>query len=229
MSRWVAACSLVYRRVSRAFPREYRAVCGDGLERLGADVIPLIWDEQGILGLAKCFADLAASLPVEYFSAWVGKLKESIMNDDLFEGTWKANNENSKWDPSYTPEEACLRFEPTEDGYLLVAYGIKDGQPVAERPTPIFADGRRRPIVDLNGRPIPGVPPGAVSFGTQPDPRTIESGAEADGEVLGKGTYQVSDDGQTLTVTTEGTGLKGPFKVVAVFDRVVPDPYLPQS
>ena len=33
----------------------------------------------------------------------------------------------------------------------------------------------------------------------------------------------------TLTVMTEGVGLKGPFKVLAVFERVVPDPYLPQS
>jgi hypothetical protein len=229
MSRLVVGCSLVYRRLSRVFPHEFRMVCGDGLERLGADIIPLVWREQGILGLTRCFADLAARLPVEYLSAWVGKLKESIMNDDLFEGTWKANNEKSQWDPNYTPEEACLRFESTSDGYLLVAYGIKDGQPVAERPTSIIADGRRRPIVDLNGRPIPGVPPGAVSFGAQPDPRTIEAGAEVDGQVLGKGTYRVSDDGQTLTVTTQGTGLKGPFEVVAVFERVVPDPYLPQS
>ncbi len=151
------------------------------------------------------------------------------MTGDLFEGTWKANNEQSHWDPAYTPEQACLRFEPSDAGYLLVAYGIKDGQPVAERPTPIIADGRRRPIVDLSGRPIPGVPPGAMAFGNRPDPRTIEGGAEVDGKVLGKGTYRVSDDGKTLTVTTEGMGLKGPFKTVAVFDRVVPDPYLPQT
>jgi hypothetical protein len=45
--------------------------------------------------------------------------------------------------------------------------------------------------------------------------------------VLGKGTYKVSDNGLTLTVTTEGEGLKGPFKTVAVFERVVPDPYVP--
>ena len=39
----------------------------------------------------------------------------------------------------------------------------------------------------------------------------------------------MSDDGKTLTATTEGMGLKGPFKMVAVFERVVPDPYLPQG
>ena len=47
--------------------------------------------------------------------------------------------------------------------------------------------------------------------------------------VLGKGTYKVSDDGTTLTVTTAGIGLKGPFKTTAVFERVVPDPYTPQA
>jgi hypothetical protein len=38
----------------------------------------------------------------------------------------------------------------------------------------------------------------------------------------------VSEDGKTLTVTNEGVGLKGPFKVVAVFDRMVLDPYVPR-
>lgn len=151
------------------------------------------------------------------------------MTDDLFEGTWRARNDKSSWDPKYTPEQACMRFEATDTGYLLVAYGIKDGQAVAERPTSITPDGRRRPIVDLNGRPVPGVPAGAVAFGTRPDSRTLEAGAEVDGKVLGKGTYKVSDDGRTLTVTTEGIGLKGPFKTTAVFEKVVPDPYVPQA
>jgi hypothetical protein len=228
MNRWLTLCDRTYRKLARLFPHEFRAVCGDGLEQLGADMVPLVWQEQGFLGLVRCFADVCLRLPVEYISAWAGKFEELIMTDDLFEGTWKANNDKSTWDANYTPEQACLRFEPTDEGYLLVAYGIKDGQAVAERPTPIITDGRRRPIVDLNGRPMAGVPSGAMSFGNQPDPHTIEAGAEADGKVLGKGTYKVSEDGRTLTATTEGLGLKGPFKTVAVFERVVPDPYVPQ-
>ena len=110
----------------------------------------------------------------------------------------------------------------------MVAYGIKDGQAVAERPTKIIADGRWRPVVDLNGRPILGVP-GALAFGSRPDPRTLEAGVELDGQRLGGGTYKVSEDGKTLTVTSAGMGVKGPFKVMAVFERVVPDPYVPQS
>jgi hypothetical protein len=204
-------------------------ICGDGLEQLGEDIAPLIWREEGVVGLMRLFGDLALHLPLAYLAAFTANFKELFMTGDPFEGTWKANNDKSHWDANYTPEQACLRFEATDTGYLLVAYGIRDGQACAERPTPIIADGRRRPLVDLNGRPIPGVPPGAVAFGSRPDPQTIEAGAEVDGKVLGKGTYRVSADGKTLTVTTESMGLKGPFKVDAVFDRVVPDPYLPQS
>lgn len=229
MTRREVQAGRAYRGLARAFPREFRTICGDGLEQLGADVVPLVWKEQGILGVIRLFADLTMRLPVEYLAAWRGKFKELTMADDLFEGTWRARHDASSWDPSYTPEQACLRFEATDKGYLLVAYGIKDGQACAERPTAITPDGRRRPILDLNGRPIPGVPPGAVAFGSQPDPRTIEAGAEVDGKVLGKGTYAVSADGNTLTVTNEGIGLKGPFKSVAVFERVVPDPYVPQT
>jgi hypothetical protein len=209
-----------YRHIARAFPHEFRAICGDGLEQLGADLAPIVWRDQGLVGIVRLFADLVVRLPLEYGSTYFTRFRELPMSDDPFEGTWKAKNEQSEWDAAYTPEQACLRFERTDTGYLLIAYGVKDRQAVAERPTPIIADGRRRPIVDLNGRPIPGVPAGAVSFGAMPDAQTIEAGAEVDGQVLGKGTYQVSADGKTLTVTTEGMGVKGPFKTKAVFERV---------
>ena len=39
----------------RAYPRESRMVCGDGLERLGEDVVPLAWRDEGILGLLRLF------------------------------------------------------------------------------------------------------------------------------------------------------------------------------
>jgi len=57
----------------------------------------------------------------------------------------------------------------------------------------------------------------------------LELGAEVDGSVLSAGTYKVSADGQTLTVTNKGVGLKGPFEVVVVLERVVPDPYAPHG
>jgi hypothetical protein len=121
-----------------------------------------------------------------------------------------------------------LAIRTDAEGYLLVAYGIVNGQAVAERPTRIRADGQRRPVVDLNGRPIPGVPAGAIAIGIRPDARTIEAHVEVDGQSVGGGRYQISEDGRTLTVTNEGMGAKGPYKTVAVFDRVVPDPYRPR-
>jgi hypothetical protein len=185
----------------------------------------MVWRERGAFGVLRLFADLLVRLPLEYGSTLIGTITEVTMTGDVFEGTWRAKTDESQWDPKYTPQQACLRFEATDTGYLMVAYGIRDGQAVAERPQAIVADGRKRPLVDLNGRPVPGVPPGALTYGNRPDPRTLEAGVEVDGKVLGGGTYRVSDDGKTLTVTAEGMGLKGPFKTVAVFERVVPDPY----
>jgi hypothetical protein len=231
VSPWVSGCSHLYRRVARAFPHEFRMICGDGLERLGEDVVPLVWQQQGAIGVMRLLADLAVHLPYEYFSSWFGKLQEVIMTGDPFEGTWRSiKSEKTQWPAAQPqPQQACLRFEATETGYLMVAYGIVEGQAVAERPQSIIADGRRRPVVDLNGRPIPGVPVGAMAFGSRPDSQTLEVGAEVDGKMLGAGTYKVSPDGRSMTVTTEGMSLKGPFKVTAVFERVVPDPYIPQS
>jgi hypothetical protein len=223
----LAACARAYRGIARAFPHRFRIVCGDGLDQLGPDVMPHVWREFGVLGVVRLFVDVLVRMPIEYAAAWTSRIEELTMTGDRFEGTWKAIQDKSSWDPKYTPEQACLRFESAEDGYLLVAYGIKDGQAVAERPTRIFADGRKRPLVDFNGRPIPGVPAGALAFGRRSDDYTLEAGAEVDGQPLGNGTYRVSLDGKTMTVTTEGVGLKGPFKVTAVFERVVPDPYAP--
>ena len=228
MSSWVAASARLYRVIAHAYPRSFRIVCGDGLEQLGDDLLPLVWQTNGWIGVARLFADLAVRLPVEYTKSYFATMKELTMTGDPFEGTWRAIHDKSQWDPKYPHEQACLRFEPTENGYFLVAYGVKDGTAVAERPTTIVSDGRRRPILDLNGRPIAGVPPGAVTFGNRPDLYTLEAGAEADGKSLGKGTYHVSPDGRTLTVTTEGLGAKGPFTVVATFERVA-DPCVSEA
>ena len=90
MSSWVTVCSRAYRRVARAFPDQFRAICGDGLEQLGEDLVPRVWQQQGVVGLIRLFGDLALRLPCEYFSTWTGKLREATMADDVFEGTWRA-------------------------------------------------------------------------------------------------------------------------------------------
>lgn len=148
------------------------------------------------------------------------------MTRDLFEGTWRARlSDASQWKvpDQPAPQQAYLRFEPTDTGYLMFAYGVVNGEARAERPQTIIADGRRRPLRDLGGRPIPGVPAGATTFSSRPDPQTLELGSQVDGQVLGAGRYQLSPDGRTLTVTNTGTGTNGPFEVVMVLERVVTD------
>ena len=221
MSRWVTVSRRLYRRAARIFPYEFRTVCGDGLEQLGEDVVPLVWRQQGTVGMIRLFADLAMCLLYEYLTTWIRKAKELTMTDDVFEGTWTSTNEDSLWDVGGNPkpQQACVRFEATETGYLMFAYGIVDGKAVAERPQMISTDGRRRPLLDLNGRPIAGVAPGAVTFGSRPDSQTLEIGAEVDGNAFSAGTFKVSADGKTLTATHEGVGPKGPYKSVWVFER----------
>lgn len=230
MRPFVSGCGRLYRRIARTFPDEFRAVCGDGLEQLGQDVVPLVWQQRGVVGLVRLFADLAVHVPYEYLSSLMGKLKEVTMSGDVFEGTWKARSDESHWDTGNpTPQQACVRFEATDTGYLMFAYGIVDGQAVAERPQAMNPDGRRRPLLDLSGRPIPSVPAGAVAFCSRPDPQTLHLGTEANGTILSAGTFNVSADGKTLTATNEGIGPRGPFKVVIVFERVASDPYVSQS
>ena len=221
----VTACGWLYRRVARAFPHQFRAICGDGLEQLGNDVVSGVWQEQGLVGLMRLFGDLALRLPCEYILAWMDRLKEATMADDVLEGTWRAKpSEPSLWNVDRpAPQQAYLRLEATDTGYLTTTYGVVNGEARAERPQFIVADGRRRPLLDLSGRPIPGVPAGAMTFGNRPDPQTLEFGTEADGHVLRSGTYQASADGQTLTVTNKGSGPNGPFEVVMVLERVPAD------
>ena len=73
------------------------------------------------------------------------------MADDFLEGTWRARqSEPSQWEVYCpAPQQAYLRFEPTDTGYLMVAYGVVNGEACAERPQMIIADGRRRPLLRL--------------------------------------------------------------------------------
>jgi hypothetical protein len=47
MSTFVMRCCRAYRRIAR-FPHQYRAICGDGLEQLGEDLVPRVWQQQGV-------------------------------------------------------------------------------------------------------------------------------------------------------------------------------------
>src|SRR6185436_11629059 len=85
MSTLMMRCCRAYRRMARAFPHRYRAICGDGLEQLGEDLVPRVWQQQGVVGLIRLFGDVALRLPREHFSAWADSLREATMAGDFFE------------------------------------------------------------------------------------------------------------------------------------------------
>ena len=66
MNPWVRICTSLYRRLARAYPHEFRMICGDEMERLGEDAAPEIWRRHGFSGLLRLVADIAMRLPAEY-------------------------------------------------------------------------------------------------------------------------------------------------------------------
>ena len=106
-------------------------------------------------------------------------------------------------------------FELNSEGhYLKKARGVKEnGEKVEERPARFIPDGQEHPI--------PGMP-NLKALATRPDSNTIHGEARReDGSVVGGGTYMVSADGTTLTVTNFGWDSQlRQFQQKTVWDRV---------
>jgi hypothetical protein len=86
------------------------------------------------------------------------------------------------------------------------------GHKVVERPQTFVPDGEARPIADF---------PGLRTRATQPNPRELHARCEReDGSLVGEGTYVVSRDAMSLTVTAAGfdTQLRR-FETRTVWDR----------
>ena len=58
----------VYRRLSRAFPHEFKLAFGDEVMQLGEDVVQDIAKRHGAFGLIRLLGDVAIRLPIEYLS-----------------------------------------------------------------------------------------------------------------------------------------------------------------
>ena len=133
---------------------------------------------------------------------------------DPFVGTWKLNPEKSEFDPNHRPTAGTMLFELDAQGnYLMKAEGTSaKGEKVAERPAKFIPDGK--------AHPIPGVP-GLTAVSTRPDPNTLQGEARReDGSIVGGGTYVVSADGKSLTVTNSGIDSQlRPFQQRTSWDR----------
>ena len=72
---------------------------------------------------------------------------------------------------------------------------------------------------DAKEHPV-SVAPGVLAVARWVGSHVLESVAKKDGQTVGRGTYEVSADGKTLTATVAGIDASGAdFEQVIVFDR----------
>ena len=128
------------------------------------------------------------------------------------EGTWKANLEKSRRDPNHLFDSLTLKFAVSGDTVTLVYSGINMSGEEESATTTLQADGRERPVSEQA--------PGVMLVTRWVSANMLETVTTKDGESVGRGTYEVSADGKTLTATVSGTDAGGRrFENVVVADR----------
>lgn len=128
-----------------------------------------------------------------------------------FVGSWKANLSQSKRDPNHQFESATLEFAVAEDTVTITHGGIDASGQQESGVTELQADGKEHPF--------PGVP-GIVHVTRWVGKHVLETVGKKGDQVTGRGVYEVSRDGKTLTATVSGTDASGTeFEQVIVFDR----------
>lgn len=126
-------------------------------------------------------------------------------------GTWNANIAKSKRHPNHLFKSATLRFEITDEAVSLTYTGVNMSGAEETGTFKIHPDGKEHPI--------PGAP-GLIETSRWASPRTLETVAKQDGKVVGHSSYEVSEDGKTLTAKISGRDAGGAeFEQIIVCDR----------
>ena len=93
----------------------------------------------------------------------------------------------------------------------MFAEGVCDGKVVKERPQRLILDGVAHPVPDA---------PGITATGVLEDGRTIRAEARKGDEIVGSGSYAVSQDGTRLIAAMSGTDAQfRPFQTVVAWTR----------
>jgi len=136
------------------------------------------------------------------------------VKQDPFVGTWTANVSKSTRHPANQFQRATLHFDVVGDA-VTITNVVVDESGREERGThTIQADGQEHP-------------PGGGGYALMANWRAshiLETVGTKDGQVVGRGMYQVSADGKTLTVSTKNAsanadGWGTDFEHVIVLDR----------
>ncbi len=130
---------------------------------------------------------------------------------DSFLGTWTANLSKSRRHANHQFESATLGFEMSGDAVQVTHSGVNAKGDHESGTTTFHPDGKEYPVAEA---------PGVVAVAEWVGTRILETTAKKDGKIVGHGTYEISDDGQTLTVTVAGVDASGKdFEQIIVWDR----------
>ena len=127
-------------------------------------------------------------------------------------GTWVANLEKSRRHANHQFQSATLTIGLDGEAVSLRHAGVNMAGKEESGTTELFADGKEHPV-------SPRTPEVVVVTRWAGD-HVLETEARKDGQVIGRGTYAVSEDGKSLSATVAGTDAAGArFEQVIVFDR----------
>jgi hypothetical protein len=125
-------------------------------------------------------------------------------------GTWVADPSKSQRHANHQFQSATMRFEISGSTVSLSYSGVNASGQREESAQMLCADGLEHGVEQA---------PGIVVINTL-DERALHCIAHKDAAEVGRGTYEVSEDDQTMTAIVSGVDASGrPFDQVIVFDR----------
>ena len=131
---------------------------------------------------------------------------------DPFTGTWVANVAKSHRHQNHQFQSATLRFEVSGNAVSLTQAGVNMSGKHESSTLTFDADGEEHTVSPQ----APGIVVISKWIGTH----VLETVGKRGGEVVGRGTYEVSPDCRMLTATVSGIDANGAaFAQVIVFDR----------
>lgn len=131
---------------------------------------------------------------------------------DPFTGNWIANLARSRRHQNHQFQSATLRFEVSGNAISLTQAGVNMSGKQESSTLTLQADGEARPASPQ----APGIDVVTRWMGTH----GLETIGQRGEVILGRGTYEVSADGRTLTAKVFGTDAQGAaFEQEIVFDR----------
>jgi hypothetical protein len=139
-------------------------------------------------------------------------MKDSQIRVNPFVGTWVANLAKSRRHSNHQFQSATLTFDVSDDLVTLTHAGVNMAGKHESGTTVLHADGNEHAVSPQ----VPDVVTVTKWVGTH----VLAMEATKDGRLVGSATYEVSDDGKTLTATVGGIDAAGKaFDQVIVFDQ----------